>query len=379
MHGLEELARPKPGSHVASPFGADGLVMSYDYFETLLSWGVEKVHGENLAVMLAEAHHAPRASRESITELLFEGRGVPAMYLAKSAVLAAFANGRTSGLVLDIGYSGTAAVPVVEGALVKGKGLRVVNGGRMINGFLREQLAAEKVDLRMPGNFKRTVHKNEETGEVTQTVVDLEPPNLTDTWNDFRLLRLLEQVKVGICAVSENPAIDLVSGAIVPDSVYELPDGTKITMGNNKFSACEAALFSPMQFQKIGVTNDSRLSYVNPAAANNNSTGYSKGMAGLVMDAIHGLDGSLQRDMFAGVCLTGGSSNLPGLYERISQELLQRYNKARVLAATGRHERMFCTWTGGSILATFSEFQSKWFSKSEYEENGASFVHKKCP
>ena len=36
------------------------------------------------------------------------------------------------------------------------------------------------------------------------------------------------------------------------------------------------------------------------------------------------------------------------------------------------------TWIGGSILSTVSSFESNWITKTEYEELGATIVHRKC-
>lgn len=41
-----------------------------------------------------------------------------------------------------------------------------------------------------------------------------------------------------------------------------------------------------------------------------------------------------------------------GLYEQITNELLRKYHKARVLAATGAPERRYCAWTGRGNLET---------------------------
>ena len=57
--------------------------------------------------------------REKLTELMFEKYNVPAFFLVKNAVLAAFANGRSTGLVLDSGASHTSAIPVHEGYVLQ--------------------------------------------------------------------------------------------------------------------------------------------------------------------------------------------------------------------------------------------------------------------
>ncbi len=53
---------------------------------------------------------------------MFEKYNVPAFFLCKSAVLSAFANGRSTGLVLDSGATHTVAVPVYDGYVV-GQGI----------------------------------------------------------------------------------------------------------------------------------------------------------------------------------------------------------------------------------------------------------------
>lgn len=53
---------------------------------------------------------------------MFEKYNVPAFYLVKNAVLAAFANGRSTGIVVDSGSTHTSAVPVYDGyVLSQGK------------------------------------------------------------------------------------------------------------------------------------------------------------------------------------------------------------------------------------------------------------------
>ncbi len=42
-------------------------------------------------------------------------------------------------------------------------------------------------------------------------------------------------------------------------------------------------------------------------------------------------------------------------------------------------ERRFSSWIGGSILGSLGSFQQLWMSKEEYDENGKSYVDKKCP
>lgn len=74
-------------------------------------------------ILMIERPYNPPATRQMMTELLFEELQVPAMFLGKDAVMACYGSGRTSATVIDIGYSGTTVTPVFEG-YVENKGIR---------------------------------------------------------------------------------------------------------------------------------------------------------------------------------------------------------------------------------------------------------------
>jgi actin-related protein len=55
--------------------------------------------------------------------------------------------------------------------------------------------------------------------------------------------------------------------------------------------------------------------------------------------------------------------------------LAPQTHKIKILASP---ERKFSVWLGGSILASLSTFQTMWINKQEYDESGATIVHRKC-
>ncbi|KAH0562705.1 hypothetical protein KQX54_000687 [Cotesia glomerata] len=57
---------------------------------------------------------------------MFEKFNVPAMYICKNAVLAAYANGRSTAMVVDSGATHTSAVPVHDGYMWYVKETRLV-------------------------------------------------------------------------------------------------------------------------------------------------------------------------------------------------------------------------------------------------------------
>lgn len=387
--GHSALTTRKDHVDVSTPFGEDGVVENWDLFEALLSHTLTnelRVDSRENALLFADPNHNARKPRERMTELLFEKFESPAVFLARSAVLAAYANGRTTGIVLDVGYSGTSAVPVEDGAIVKGKYIRTTVGGCTMNAHLSAILQTRDVALRPLWSYKRIITGTDGIDEDTimrqSTLEELSFPKTSDSFTQFARSKILEEVKAGICIVNENPNISLKSLPGMMDS-FELPDGNTIELGEERFAVAEETVFGKLQHVVSEASSETRLSYVNQYVnggrqGNGENTKESNGLHGLVVDAIKMCDMSIHRDMYAGVCLTGGTSDMGGLFERLSCGLMETYHKVRILAATGSSERKYCAWTGGSILGTFSEQQKNWFSRSEYEENGSSFIHRKC-
>ena len=56
---------------------------------------------------------------------MFEKYNIPAFFLVKNAVLAAFANGRSTGLVVDSGATHTSAIPIHDGKYTWGLSLKL--------------------------------------------------------------------------------------------------------------------------------------------------------------------------------------------------------------------------------------------------------------
>ena len=70
-----------------------------------------------------------------MTEIMFEKYNVPAFFLVKNAVLSAFANGKSTCLVLDSGASHTSAIPVHDGYVLQQAIVKSPLGGRTLHHF----------------------------------------------------------------------------------------------------------------------------------------------------------------------------------------------------------------------------------------------------
>merc|ERR1712087_611925 len=123
---------------------------------------------------------------------------------------------------------------------------------------------------------------------------------------------------------------------------YELPDGQVITIGAERFRACEP-LFQPSLIGKE-----------------------SSGIHQLTYDSIQKCDVDIRRDLYTNTVLSGGSTMFPNIDKRLNKEM------------AAPPERKYSVWIGGSILSSLSTFQEMWITKDEYDESGPQIVPRKC-
>ena len=99
----------------------NGIVNNWDDMEKVWNhtmYDLLRIAPEEHPVLLTEAPLNPKANREKTIEIMFEKFNVPSTYISIQAILALYASGRTTGLVLDSGDGVTHAVPIFEGYCV---------------------------------------------------------------------------------------------------------------------------------------------------------------------------------------------------------------------------------------------------------------------
>lgn len=91
----------------------------YDLLQTYLRHGYDtslQTSLEDHPLLLVEKSYNPPPIRQQALECLFEELQVPAAFLAKDAVMSCYGCGRTTSMVIDVGYaSGTTVTPVYDG------------------------------------------------------------------------------------------------------------------------------------------------------------------------------------------------------------------------------------------------------------------------
>ncbi|KAK9245249.1 actin family [Lipomyces tetrasporus] len=292
-----------------------------------------KVLSEEHPVLITEAPLNPRQNRKRTAEIFFETFNVPALFVSVQAVLALYASGRTTGLVLDAGDGVCHSVPVYEGFAVSNAVRRIDVAGRDVT----QELA---VLLRKHAGV--AMHTSAER-EIVRQIKEKMCYVALDLRKEEREARKSERRGGPVATGAAASAAD----------EYTLPDGTVLRLGAERFRAPEV-LFDP---SLIG------LEY--------------PGIPDMLSECIAKVDVDLRRPLYGNIVLSGGTTLLRGFGDRLLSEMKTRAPKDTKIRIYAPPERKYSTWIGGSILAGLSTFRKMWVSVDEWHEN-PDLVHIKC-
>jgi actin-related protein len=217
-------------------------------------------------ILLTEPPMNPLKNRERMCEVMFERYNFGGVYVAIQAVLALYAQGLSSGVVVDSGDGVTHIVPVYESTVLNHLTRRLDVAGRDVTRNLIALL------LRRGYALNRTA--------------------------DFETVR---QIKEKLCYVSYDLSLDqrLSEDTTVLVESYTLPDGRVIRVGSERFEAPEC-LFQP---HLVDVEQP--------------------GIAEYLFNTIQAADVDVRSSLYKAIVLSGGSSMYPGLPSRLEKELKQ--------------------------------------------------------
>ena len=272
-------------------------------------------------VLLTEAPLTPKQNREKMTEIMFDTFNVPAFYVAIQAVLSLYSSGRRTGTVFDSGDGVTHVVPISEGYALPYAIQRIDIAGRDITNHLVQLLTERCPSLNIRAERE-----------------------------------IVREIKEKLCYVALDYTEEMGKSKTSPDmeKQYEMPDGSCLAIGNERFRAPEA-LFQP---RLLGLDTD--------------------GADETTYQSIMKCDVDIRRELYGSVVLSGGTTMYPGIADRLAKELTNRAPHSVKVKVVAPPERKFSVWIGGSILSSLSSFKQMWVFKAEYEEDGCSIVHRKC-
>ncbi len=248
-------------------------------------------------------------------------------------MLVLYAQGLTTGLVVDSGDGVTHVVAVYEGFVPPALTRRLNVAGRHLTQYLIKLLLLRGYAFNSSADF-----------------------------------HTVQQIKEAYCYSAYDVAKErtLAADTTVLMEKYTLPDGRVISLGQERFEAPEA-LFNPGLLELED-----------------------KGMAEMVFDVINTADIDIRKDLYKTIVLSGGSTMFPGLPSRLEKDVKDLYVE-RILGGDAKKmkikvkvedppRRKHMVFLGASVLGGLMASQDDyWMSKAEYEEHGAaSIIARKC-
>lgn len=300
----------------------DSYVQNWDDAEKIyqyLFYNMLSVDPSQHRVLLCEPPQCTRAVREKLTELMFEKFSVYELYLCSTSVLSLYANGNTTGLVIESGVSSTHVSPIYEGfALPQAYG-RLGLGGDDITNYLISLMRERGQELPLSKEFE-----------------------------------VANRIKETSCYVSGDYQTDINNAdSFMGHRTYELPDGSSIPLGAEMFRSPEI-LFQPQLLERDEV-----------------------GIHEMSYSCIMKCDPDIRKELYGSIVLTGGDTMFPNIRERVTKDIraLAPSNiDTLVEAPPGRRN---LAWLGGAMLSQLLAGEM-WIKRREYDTSGPSIVHRKC-
>jgi actin-related protein len=206
-------------------------------------------------LLVSERSYNPPATRQMLTECLFEDLQVPAAFIAKDAVLSCYGCGRTSATVIDMGYSGVTVTPVYDG-YVEQKGIRRNPGAGV-------QAMDELILLHLDKLYhKKKKQKNTYTVMPLYQVLSKNHKMRKASIHTAVRFHMAQECREEGAGATINTAAQLgaPSNFHAPSKPFELPDGTAIDVPSaDRFRAADVLYGSDATSQQ---GRDARLSEV---------------------------------------------------------------------------------------------------------------------
>ncbi|OMO49711.1 Actin-related protein [Corchorus olitorius] len=313
---------------VLSPL-KDGVVVDWEIVDSIWDHAFKEcllVDPTEHPMLLAEPSSNTQQQRERTAELMFEKYKVPALFLAKNAVLTSFASGRATSVVVDSGGGSTTVAPVHDGYVLQKAVSTSPVGGEFLTDCLMKSLESKGIVIKPRYSFKR---KEIQPG-VFQTV-DIDFPNTTESYKLYSKRVIASDIKECVCRAPDTP-YDESAYSNIPMTPYELPDGQTIEIGADRFKIPDV-LFNPSL--ALTIPGMDSFAEISPSV---------RGLPQMVIDSINRCDVDIRKELFGSILLAGGTASMQQLKERLEKDLLEESPQAarvKVLASGNATERRF--------------------------------------
>jgi actin-related protein 2 len=325
------------------PIDEYGIVQDWTALETLVQFalqaiGIDRSHCHKHRILFTKSQSSKRSDVQLLLDLFFSKFHFAAVTMHEQSALVLYTHGVETGIVVELGDTMATIVPVYKGYAIPNLNKRMAVGGRSISQFL-----AKLLRLR---------------GYHIDPCVDLEAAR---------------EIKERGSYVALEPATEerLAEETTVLEKTIHLYDGSTISIGKERFEAAEA-LFQPKLCRNSETNN---------------------GLADLIFETIQEAAIDCRIDLYQNIVLSGGSSLLPGIQERLQVDLTRRYEKEVLQSSKqaspprnwkvevhAQHTRQFAVFEGAALFADLiSNDNQFWTTGADYKEGvGMELLLDKC-
>ncbi|KAL1922022.1 uncharacterized protein VTP21DRAFT_10664 [Calcarisporiella thermophila] len=341
-NALTELLRePTKEYEVIHPI-KNGLVENWEALEALWhhilfkEFALKKSRNES-PVLLAVPSTWTKDEYERVAQIFFESFNSPGIYITEQPLLALYGAGSVTGLVIDIGHETTDITPVIDSIVQHHATQQLHLGGKHLEEYLLRLLSAN---------------------EQIKSQLEGKPIDLS-------LARHIKES--GVCRVIP-PSTEAEANA---EMEVTLPDGNgKLRLGEVGSQIADP-LFRPELLGKQCIS-----------------------LQEAAMVSILACEPERRPNLWDCVVVTGGTSLIPGLRERVQQEIEALLAVSENPGETQSHEikprvipeyftalkdtsaQHYATYLGGAIVAKLLFPDAKnYTTKVDYNERGPSVVH----
>lgn len=317
--GRELLA--KQGYAILSYPLRKGIVIDWDGLEEI--WKCIVQDGNSFCqhpVFLTEATNVPPKQRQKMAEIMFEQFNIPALYIGDRSVMSLLATAHTSGIVLHCGGDVTQSMAVYDGNALLNTAINVNVTGNDIDRFFAKKMEAQGF------KFKTLTERS-----------------------------IMQDLKEKLCYVAKDFSAELSTKnqhSSTP-TVYELPDGNKISFTNEHFVGAEAFFWPPLLHKQSYSIQDA------------------------IENSVRFCPQAIQGQITSVIAVSGGSSLFPGFDHRLKSELCYRNAAWKNVNIVPRDDRQLTSWIGASVLASLPSFPEMCTTRQQYQENGDSIINLK--
>jgi actin-related protein len=310
-----------------------------------------------------------RKQIQQMTELCMETWQCPALFVAPTPMLAAFAMGRSTATVVDLGAGGCRVTPVVDGLILKQAQRRNGRGGDWLDHVLWHAALSQQATLRP----RYQIGKNHTSPLLATTTTNNHTAfhrwAMQDLFREFRTSEYMWPLSLTppntVPFSTQSTAYD---DATAPLG-YQLPDGTTLNVSQDMCQVHELLFSDSTPFIESSST-------IPPHATLSNAP-----LHQLLHESLSAVgDVAMRKELASQIVLVGGMAGVSQLAPALSSRL--HWPSAftpKIHCSPYLEERTSAAWIGGSILTSLGSFQQLWLSQAEYQEYGSTLAVQRFP